>query len=133
MRADRFFSVHYDMRHNPKIELLKDMGDGIAELGRWVALMSILYDVGGLYDISTQPKRKYLMRELELANEEDLHGFLGNCAECGLLSEDLLQFGHVVSPGISEQIEYYNTKSEAGKKGAEKRWNKGKKSANSTC
>ena len=127
MKADRFFSVHYDMRHNPKIELLKDMGGGIVELGRWLALMSILYDVGGLYDISTQAKRKYLIRELELKDEDDLKTFLDNCSECGLLSGELLQFGHVVSPGISEQIEYYKTKAEAGKKGAEKRWNKGQK------
>lgn len=132
MKADRFFSVHYDIRHNPKIELLRDMGAGIAELGRWIVLMSILYDVGGLYDITTQAKRRYLSRELELS-EEGLTDFLNNCAECELISADLLSLGHVVSPGVSEQLDYYNTKAEAGKKGAEKRWSKGKKSANGTC
>lgn len=126
MKADRFFSVHYDIRHNPKIELLKDMGGGIVELGRWLALMSILYDVGGVYDISSPAKRRYLAKELELA-DDDLDAFLNLCAECELLSGELLEsLGHVVSPGISEQIDYYKTKAEAGKKGAKKRWdNKG--------
>ena len=128
MKADRFFSVHYDMRHNPKIELLKDMGAGIVELGRWLVLMSILYDVDGLYDISTQAKRRYLVRELELQDEDALRAFLMNCAECDLISAELLEMGHVVSHGVSEQIEYYKTKSEIGRKAVEARWNKGKKS-----
>ena len=128
MKADRFFSVHYDMRHNPKIELLKDMGAGIVELGRWLVLMSILYDVDGLYDISTQAKRRYLVRELELQDEDALRAFLMNCAECDLISAELLEMGHVVSHGVSEQIEYYKTKSEIGRKAVEARWNKVKKS-----
>ena len=127
MKAGRFFSVHYDIRHNPKIELLRDMGAGIVELARWIALMSILYDVGGLYDVTTKAKRRYLMRELELADDEELSAFLTNCAECELISGDLLSIGHVVSPGVSEQLDYYKQKSEAGKKGNEKRWGKSRK------
>lgn len=128
MKADRFFSVHYDMRHNPKIELLKDMGGGIVELGRWLVLMSILYDVDGLYDITTQAKRRYLMRELELDDEDALREFLTSCAECDLVSAELLEMGHVVSRGVSEQIEYYKQKSEMGRKAVEARWGKSKKS-----
>ena len=130
MKADRFFSIHYDMRHNPKIELLKDMGNGIIELARWVVLMSILYDVDGLYDMNAKGKRRYLMRELEIATDDDLDEFLSICAECDLISGEMLEMGHVVSRGVSEQIDYYKQKSEAGKKGMESRWG-GKKSANS--
>lgn len=129
MKADRFFSVHYDMRHNPKIELLKDMGNGIIELARWVVLMSILYDVDGLYDMNAKGKRRYLMRELEIATDDDLDEFLSICAECDLISGEMLEMGHIVSRGVSEQIDYYKQKSEAGKKGMESRWG-GKKSAN---
>jgi len=129
MKADRFFSIHYDMRHNPKIELLKDMGNGIIELARWVVLMSILYDVDGLYDMNAKGKRRYLMRELEIATDDDLDEFLSICAECDLISGEMLELGHVVSRGVSEQIDYYKQKSEAGKKGMESRWG-GKKSAN---
>ena len=127
MKADRFFSVHYDMRHNPKIELLRDMGGGMAALGRWLALMSILYDVGGLYDISKPLKRRYLAKELELNDDDELREFLLMCADCELLSGELLELGHVVSPGISDQIEYQKKKSEAGKKGMAKRWAKADK------
>lgn len=122
MKADRFFSVHYDMRHNPKIELLKDMGNGIVELARWIVLMSILYDVGGLYDLNAKGKRRYLMRELEIGSDEELDEFLNICAECDLISGEMLDMGHVVSRGVSEQIEYYKTKSNIGKKAAEGRW-----------
>ena len=122
MKADRFFSIHYDMRHNPKIELLKDMGNGIIELARWVVLMSILYDVDGLYDMNAKGKRRYLMRELEIATDDDLDEFLSICADCDLISGEMLEMGHVVSRGVSEQIEYYKTKSNIGKKAAEVRW-----------
>ena len=129
MKADRFFSIHYDMRHNPKIELLKDMGNGIIELARWVVLMSMLYDGDGLYDMNAKGKRRYLMRELEIATDDDLDEFLSICAECDLISGEMLEMGHIVSRGVSEQIDYYKQKSEAGKKGMESRWG-GKKSAN---
>ena len=130
MKADRFFSVHYDMRHNPKIELLKDMGGGIVELGRWLALMSILYDVDGLFDLNAKGKKRYLMRELEFDSENELDEFLCICAECDLISGELLDMGHVVSRGVSEQLDYYKQKSEAGKKGMESRWGGKKKSVN---
>ena len=124
MKAGRFFSVHYDARHNPKVDMLRDMGDGLVEFGRWVVLLAILYDSEGLYDLNARGKRKYLMRELECASGEELDAFLGMCAECDLISGDMLGMGHVVSRGVSEQIEYYNKKSEAGRKGNEKRWGK---------
>ena len=128
MKADRFFSVHYDIRHNPKIDLLRDLEGGMVAFGRWMALLSILYDVDGLYDINSKAKKRYLAKELELRNEDDLDGFLHSCAECDLLSPELLDMGHVVSPGVSEQLEYYKQKSEIGKRAAESRWsNDGKK------
>ena len=79
------------------------MGGGMAALGRWLALMSILYDVGGLYDISKPLKRRYLAKELELNDDDELREFLLMCADCELLSGELLELGHVVSPGISDQ------------------------------
>ena len=43
-----------------------------------------------------------------------------------ILSQELLEMGHVVSPGISDQIEYRKAKSAAGKKGMSARWGKQK-------
>lgn len=127
MKADRFFSVHYDMRHNPKVDMLRDLGGGIVAFGRWLALMSILYDSDGLVDVGSKPVRRYLERELET---DDLDGFLGQCAECGLIDRDMLDMGHVVSKGVCDELEYHKRKSEAGRKGNEKRWGNG---ANRRC
>lgn len=132
MRADRFFSVHYDMRHNPKIDLLRDMGGGLVAYGRWLVLMAILYDCGGLYDFTSNAKARYLVKELDFDSSEDLKSFLETCAECELISADSLAMNHIVCGGICEQLEYQRKKSEAGKKGMESRWSK-KKQANSTC
>ena len=126
MKADRFFSVHYDIRHNPKIDMLRDMGGGIIELGRWIVLLSLLYDSDGLIDITNKAKRKYLMRELELS-DDGLSEYLNQCAECDLITPDLLELGHVVSKGVCDELDYRKQKSEAGKKGMESRWGKGKK------
>ena len=106
------------------------MGGGMVAFGRWLALMSILYDVDGLYDITNKAKRRYLMKELELPNERELREFLQTCADCELLSPELLEIGHVVSPSVSEQIEYYKMKSEAGKKSGEARRKKSVRNRN---
>ena len=126
MKADRFFSVHYDMRHNPKIDMLRDMGGGIIAFGRWLALMSILYDSDGVI-IMDKLKTRYLMKELEL-DKNGLTEFLEQCAECELIDPALLKDGHIVSKGICDQLEYHRQKSEAGKKGNETRWGKKKSS-----
>lgn len=126
MKAGRFFSMAYDIRHNPKIELLRDDQGGMVAFGRWVALMGILYDVGGVYAIETKAKRRYLVRELEFSDEAELAGFLNACAECELIDPAMLEADRIASAGICDQLEYYRQKSEAGKKGNEKRWGKRK-------
>lgn len=120
--------MHYDMRHNPKVECLRDMGGGLVALGRWLVLMSILYDSDGVYDVNSAPKRSYLCRELEL-DEYGLEEFLRQCADSELINVDLLNVGHVASDGICEQLDYVRRKSEAGKKGMAKRWGKDAKDA----
>ena len=124
MKADRFFSVHYDSRHNPKIELLRDMGGGLVEYARWIVLLALLYDSDGLIDLGSKGKKRYLMRELEISSDEELKEFLSNCAECRLISAELLELGHVVSRGVSDEIEYRKKKSEAGRKGMQARYKK---------
>lgn len=127
MKADRFFSVHYDSRHNPKVELLRDNGCGLIEYARWIVLLALLYDSDGLYDLNVNSKRRYLMRELEIGSDDMLDEFLSSCAECDLISGELLEIGHIVSRGVSEQLEYQKTKTEVAKKAAEARWKGSKK------
>jgi hypothetical protein len=109
------------MRHNPKVDMLRDMGGGIVAFGRWVALMSILYDSDGLVDVGNDARRRYLMRELEL-DGDGLDEFLAQCAECDLIQPEMLEMGHVISHGVCDELDYRKQKSEAGKKGNEKRW-----------
>ena len=123
MKAARFFSMAYDIRHHPKIDMLRDMQGGMVAFGRWVALMGILYDAEGVYDLTPKVKRQYLMRELE-TDEEGLRQFLFACANCDLLDLQMLEAGKVTSEGICNQLSYVKQKSEAGKKGMRKRWNK---------
>lgn len=129
MNADRFFGHAYDMRHNPKVEILMDMEGGIEAYGRWNALLEILYDVGGLFDITAKVRRRFLAKELHLANEDDLRGFLQSCAECELISGELLEIGHVTNKAVVEQLEYKRAKSEAGRKSGEAR----RRKADKTC
>ena len=125
MKADRFFPIAYDMRHNPKIELLRDSCGGLYGFGRWVALMGILYDSGGVYEYGTPLKRSFLRRELEMQSDDQLDAFLHALADCELIEAEMLEAGRIASNGICEQLEYKRRKTEAGKKGMAKRWDKG--------
>ena len=116
MKANRFFSVAYDIRHHPKIELLRYSCGGITAFGRWFAMLGILYDSDGCYIADTQAKRLYLCRELECTDEE-LTQFLNACAEYELISRELLEMGHIVSEGVCKEIEYRKQRQETGKKG----------------
>lgn len=116
MKATRFFSVAFDIRHHPKIEILRMSCGGIAALGRWIALLGILYDSDGVFDLTKSGRTEYLAHELELTTDE-LDVFLISAAECELIDANLLQVGHVVSHGVCEQLEYQKQKSESGKMG----------------
>ena len=132
MKAQRFFSMSYDIRNHPKIAMLKANAGGIAAFGRWVALMGILYDSGGAFPVDSPARRAYLVRELELQDDSALTAFLDVCADCELISRELLGAGSIASAGICDQLEYFRQKSEAGRKGNEARWGKRKKAANRT-
>lgn len=122
MNANRFFSVSFDIRHNPKVEMLSELQGGrMAALGRWVALLSLLYDEGGSIMLDSDLKRRYLARELEL-DCEGLDGFLDDCAEVGLI--ELAAWADrrtVCSFSVVEEIAYRQAKSEAGKAGGRPR------------
>lgn len=121
MKAGRFYSKSYDMRHHPKCELLQEYyGGGIegcAAYGRWNMLMEIIYDQDGLVKIDTELRRRWMARELRMQDTEELKEFLTACADCDLISAELLEAGSVTSKGICEQLEYSRQKAEAGKQG----------------
>ena len=128
MDANRFFSVPYDNRNDVKMKRLRKRLGGYAAYGRWVALLGMLYDENGILDMNCQDMREIVADELDL---EDVDEFFIGLADIGLIDKELYDgLNHVVNKGVVEQIEYRVKKSNAGKKGNEKRWADAKKSAN---
>lgn len=125
MKADRFFSVPYDNRNDTKMAMLR-YKYGFGGYGRWIALLGILYDEDGLIDINDELMREMVSRQLEL---DDVDVFFGFLAHIGLIEPELYEMGHVVNHGVCDELEYHRRKSEAGKKGMQKRW----KDGDSTC
>ena len=124
----RFFSVPYDIINDFKIRRLMDISGGIVALGRWVALLGMLYDEHGLLDLNDASSVRLVAQTLQL---DDVDGFMLQLAECGLIDPELYRsMSHVVNHGVCDELEYKKAKSEAGVKGNEKRWGKSKKSAN---
>lgn len=120
MKGGRFFSVPYDNRSDVKMLLVRKRLGGYAGYGRWVALLGILYDQGGILDMNSQPMRDVIASELEL---EDVDEFFSILADIGLIDPELYHsMSHVVNHGVCDELNYYRAKSEAGRKGMRKRW-----------
>ena len=124
MDANRFFSVPFDNRNDVKMLRIRRRLGGMAAYGRWVALLGMLYDEGGVLDMNDQEMRDITADELEL---DDVDWFFTELARIGLIDKELYEsVGHVVNDGVCREIEYRKKKSEAGRKGNEARWGKGK-------
>lgn len=128
MDAQRFFPIAYDSRNHPKVRMLCMMGEGIAEYGRYIALLGILYDmdnrvhVGFPGDEDVRPGCFLLAEELGFTTHAALFEWLGKAAACGLVDKEALErFGSVASRSVAEQMEYRRAKAESGKKGGRPR------------
>ena len=125
MNANRFFSVPYDNRNDVKMRRMRKRLGGIAAYGRWMALLGMLYDEDGVIDLGDQVMREIVAEELEL---DDVDGFFLELARIGLIDPKLYsELEHVVNAGVCSEIEYRKKKSEAGAKGNDTRWKKGRK------
>ena len=122
MDANRFFSVPYDNRNDVKIRRMRKRMGGIVAYGRWVALLGMLYDEGGILDMNDQIVREIVAEELELDNVDE---FFTDLASIGLIDKELYNsLSHVVNNGVCKEIEYRKRKAEAGKKSGEVRRSK---------
>ena len=111
----RFFSVPYDIINDFKIRRLMHISGGIVALGRWVALLGMLYDEHGLLDLNDASSVRLVAETLQL---DDVDEFMLQLAECKLIDSELYRLtGHVVNHGVCDELEYKKTKSEAGKQG----------------
>lgn len=127
MDAQRFFPIAYDSRNHPKVRMLEMMGEGIAEYGRYIALLGILYDMDnrvhvGMQDEEAAPGCFLLAEELDFPDCEALREWLRKAAACGLIDSEMLEtFGSVASRSVAEQMEFRRAKAESGKKGGRPR------------
>ena len=125
MDANRFFSIPYDNRNDVKIKRLRKRMGGFAGYGRWVALLGMLYDEHGILDMNDQEMREIVSEDLEL---DDVDEYFTELAKLGFIDMELYHsMSHVVNHGVCDEIEYRRKKSEAGRKGTAKRWNKEEK------
>lgn len=119
MNANRFFSVPYDNRNDVTIKLLRHNANGLYGYGRWVALLGMLYDSHGCLRLELPGMVPLLMCELEFTEQEELLEYLETLADLNLIDATALHARKtVVSKGVCEQLEFRNSKAEAGKKGA---------------
>lgn len=131
MKANKFFSIAWDVIFDPKMEMLGMLCRGlnvsgkVVAIGLWVSLLSLLYYNDGLIDMTKPARKPWLMNALGLS-EDDLTTFLKACESCELIDGDLLEVGHISNHGVCDEIEYHRQKSDAAKKGNEKRWNRKK-------
>ena len=97
----------YDSRNHPKVRMLRMRGDGIAEYGRYVALLGILYDMGNRIDATDDAMLEYLAYELDLRDGGETAEWLRAAAGCGLIDPGALEeFGVVTSNGVGRELEY---------------------------
>ena len=123
MNANRFFSIPFDNRNDVKIRRMRKKLGGMAAYGRWVALLGMLYDEGGVLDMNDKDMVEIVADELEL---EDVDEFFTELARLGLVDKELYDsMSHVVNKGVCDEIAYRKRKSDAGKKGMASRWKEG--------
>ncbi len=134
MDANRFYSIPYDARNDTAMLKLRKKQGGIVAFGRWQALLGMLFDEGGVIDVSDPDDRKVIRDELELT-EPKFVSFVETCISYGLLSPELWEMGRIGSRGVCEEIEFRarqrEQKSSAGKKGAAAKKAKAEEGANS--
>lgn len=119
MDANRFFSVPYDNRNDITIRRMKKKMGGVAAYGRWVSLLGMLYDSGGILDLNDATVREIVAEELEIT---DVDQYFLDLIELGLIErEPYVHFTHVVNDGVCDELEYRRVKREAGVKSGEAR------------
>lgn len=122
MDANRFYSIPYDARNDTAMLKLRRKHGGIVAYGRWQALLGILFDEGGVIDVSDEDNRSMVEDEIELKGAK-FDAFIESCVKFGLLSYEFAEIGRIGSKGVCAEIEYRSAMREkkraAGKKGGQ--------------
>lgn len=119
MEGRRFFTVPYDIANRPETKIVRYKCGGIVALGRWIALLGLLYDAGGAIDLTDSARRKIVAEELELHKANQLENYFSALCDVGWINRrSWEEFGHVVSAGVYEQLDYRRKQSERAKGGS---------------
>lgn len=113
------FPVHIRCYADPEIRTLMIEQGGIAALGRWVALLGIIYDFNGCIPLSAT--NRAILRDTLQIDDGGLDGFLASCAERDFIDAVKLSEGKIISSGVQKQIEYIGKKRESGSRGGKAR------------
>lgn len=117
MKGNRFYSIPYDARNDPKMKVVRRKCGGIIAFGRWQALLGILYDEDGAIDLSDETMHGVIEEELELKGDK-LDEFIGALVAVGWIGrEPWERERHVVSGSVYEQLSYKGKQSANGSKG----------------
>ena len=116
MDANRFYSVPYDARNDTAMLKLRLKHGGLAAFGTWQALLGVLYDEGGVIDLSDDDCKAMLEGELELKGPR-LTAFIESCIKFEMLDDGAWEMGKIASHGVCDELEYRRQRSENGKKG----------------
>ena len=109
-----YFPVPFDGYSARDVRMLKRLQGGVVAYGRWVTLLGMLYQAGGiieLNDITTVD----LEAELEL-DDDGLMSFLEDCAKVGMISDEHLKRGKVTSSGVCDRLAYIEQQREYGRR-----------------
>ena len=117
------FPVSIRCYADPDIRTLMVEHGGMAALGRWVALLGLLYDSHGCMKL-TKVNRAVIEDTLQM-DGDGLDAFLASCAEREFIDAGMLSRGSIVSHGVQKQIEYIEKKQESGSKGGKAKRGKG--------
>lgn len=117
MKGNRFYSIPYDARNDPKMKVLRRKCGGIAAFGRWQALLGILYDEDASIDLSDETMHEVIEAELELKGSK-LDDFIEELVSIGWIDAGRWKSErHVVSASVYEQLHYKAKQSSNGSKG----------------
>lgn len=120
MEANRYYSVSYDEHSYPAVKRLQRHCGGIVAYGRWEVLKQLLLDAGGVLNADDTSEFAFIAEELQ-TDEAGLAAFCSQAAKLGLLSEEALLRGLIISQEIADLLAYKKQQAEHGKRGGRPR------------
>lgn len=113
-----YIKLDWDWAESPEAQMLKKL-HGRKALLNWVMLMVLMAEFGGAFD-PDEPMQMDRAKRRMATSEEGVRELLGWCAECGLISADVLgALGHATSARAQRDARARESRRELGEIRAE--------------